>query len=401
MTDGEDTVTLYVTAKNAEGDDVASHNGKLTVSYDSGVFDLKSVQVRAAYSSYNAAAAGKVVIAYADLTEIPAGAYAATLVLTRKTAGAGAITIDHEQMNDQNPGYEEVVPINYPGEDVEDHDWSEWVVTTEPTCTEAGEETRTCKKCGETETREVAALGHDYQYVNQKLPTLTEPGYSGDLVCTRCGDVKERGHVIPATGTIIGVIGGSAPSVTKPTAPMPFTDVNVGDWFYEDVKYVYENGLMNGTSDTKFSPYSTLTRAMVVTVLYRIEGEPSTRYNGTFSDVADYEWYTDAVEWAAKNEIVTGYTTGKFGPNDAVTREQLAAILYRYAEYKGYNVTGSDSLSGCTDSASISAYAVSAAKWAVDGDMLLVTGGKLRPREAANRAEVAAAMASFYAAYVE
>ncbi len=284
----------------------------------------------------------------------------------------------------------------------------------EPTCTEPGNiEYWYQEQTGKYYSDEVCTveitqaetvlpmLPHDYKYVNQKAPTFTEPGYSGDLVCANCGEVKEKGHVIPATGTVIGGIGGAVAGPSKPTAPMPFTDVSLGDWFYDDVKYVYENGLMNGTSDSKFSPYSTLTRAMVVTVLYRIEGEPATRYNGAFSDVANYEWYTDAVEWAAKNEIVTGYTTGKFGPNDSVTREQLAAILYRYAQLKGYDVAGSDSLSGCTDSATVSAYAVSAVKWAVDGDMLLTANGKLRPREAANRAEVAAAMASFYAAYVE
>ncbi len=362
VTDSEDTVTLHVTAKNGEGADVASHNGELTVNYDSNVFALKSTTVHAAYSSCNDTADGKVVIAYADTAEIPAGDYVATLVLERKANGAGSVSVLHEQVNDQNPGYEELVPIDY-SENPDDH----------------------------TETELVGA----------KEPTWTEPGYTGDVVCVKCGTVLKKGFVIPATGTVIGVIGGAVAGPSKPTAPMPFTDVGLGDWFYDDVKYVYENGLMNGTSDSKFSPYSTLTRAMVVTVLYRIEGEPATRYNGAFSDVANYEWYTDAVEWAAKNEIVTGYTTGKFGPNDSVTREQLAAILYRYAQLKGYDVAGSDSLSGCADSATVSAYAVPAVKWAVDGDMLLTTNGKLRPREAANRAEVAAAMASFYAAYVE
>ncbi len=362
VSEDENIVTLDVTAKNANGMDVASTNGKLTVNYDSNVFALKSTTVHAAYSSCNDAADGKVVIAYAGLDEIPAGTSVATLVLERKANGAGSVSVLHEQVNDQNPGYKELVPIDY-SENPDDH----------------------------TETELVGA----------KEPTWTEPGYTGDVVCVKCGTVLKKGFVIPATGTVIGVIGGAASGPAKPTAPMPFTDVGLGDWFYDDVKYVYENGLMNGTSDSKFSPYSTLTRAMVVTVLYRIEGEPATRYNGAFSDVADYEWYTDAVEWAAKNEIVTGYTTGKFGPNDAVTREQLAAILYRYAQLKGYDVAGSDSLSGCADSATVSTYAVSAVKWAVDGDMLLTTNGKLRPREAANRAEVAAAMASFYAAYVE
>ena len=182
---------------------------------------------------------------------------------------------------------------------------------------------------------------------------------------------------------------------------MDFTDVSKSDPFYDAVKYVYEEGLMNGTGNGKFSPYGTLTRAMVVTILYRIEGEPSTRYNGMFRDVANYQWYTDAVEWAAKNNIVTGYTSGKFGPEDPVTREQLAAILYRYALSKGSVLPAGNSLTAYADGSNVSSYAVSAVKWAVAEGILEAQNGKLQPRDAANRAQVAIAVAAFHQKYVK
>lgn len=190
-------------------------------------------------------------------------------------------------------------------------------------------------------------------------------------------------------------------TITKPTEPMGFTDVSTSDAYYDAVKYVYEEGLMNGVSDTRFAPESTLTRAMVVTILYRIEGEPSTRYNGMFPDVANYQWYTNAVEWAAKNNIVTGYTTGKFGPEDPVTREQLAAILYRYAQSKGCVLPEGAGLSGYADGANVSSYAVTAVKWAVAEGILEAQSGKLQPRDAANRAQVAIAVAAFHQKYVK
>ncbi|MCL1872593.1 MAG: S-layer homology domain-containing protein, partial [Clostridiales bacterium] len=113
-------------------------------------------------------------------------------------------------------------------------------------------------------------------------------------------------------------------------APLPFTDVSKSNWFYDNVAYVYENGLMLGTSDDKFSPNLTLTRGMVVTVLYRLTGEPDTAgLDNAFSDIGN-TWYTNAIKWASENDIVTGYGNGKFGPNDNITREQMAAILFRY-----------------------------------------------------------------------
>ena len=125
---------------------------------------------------------------------------------------------------------------------------------------------------------------------------------------------------------------------TEEPAALPFTDVDPASGYYEAIRYAYENNLMNGTSATAFSPNGTTSRAMIVTILYRLEGQPAVAA-GSFTDVAAGQYYTSAVAWASQNGIVEGYGNGAFGPNDAITREQLAVILYRYAQYKGYAVS--------------------------------------------------------------
>ncbi|MBQ3636927.1 MAG: S-layer homology domain-containing protein [Clostridia bacterium] len=126
------------------------------------------------------------------------------------------------------------------------------------------------------------------------------------------------------------------PPVKEKEDALPFTDMSENDPFYHDILYVYENGIMNGTSPAEFTPFGTLTRGMIVTILYRMEGEPATIYSAAFSDVPAGEWYTPGVEWAASQGIVLGFGDGTYGPSKPVTREQLAAILYRYAEFKEY-----------------------------------------------------------------
>lgn len=173
-------------------------------------------------------------------------------------------------------------------------------------------------------------------------------------------------------------------------AGLPFTDVAVGDWYYDAVAYVYENGLMTGTSGTLFSPNATTTRAMIVTILYRLEGSPVANGSAGFTDVAYGTWYTAAVNWAAANDIVTGYGSGKFGPMDPITREQMAAILFRYADFKGMDTTARADLSGYTDEAEISAYAVEAMSWAnAEGFITGTTATTLKPQGSATRAQVA------------
>ena len=185
------------------------------------------------------------------------------------------------------------------------------------------------------------------------------------------------------------------PPVTpaRPAAPvgLPFADVSGSDWFYNDVRYVYEKGIMDGTGANRFSPNAPLTRAMIVTILYRMAGSPSVSGSSDFTDVAAGKWFAKAVAWAAANGIVNGYGDSLFGPNDPVTREQLAAILYRYAVYGGMTaVTLEENLGSFADTAQLSAYAIQAMNWAVGQGLINGSGSNLVPKAQATRAQVAA-----------
>ena len=186
----------------------------------------------------------------------------------------------------------------------------------------------------------------------------------------------------------------SAPvTPARPAAPvgLPFADVSGSDWFYNDVRYVYEKGIMDGTGIDRFSPNAPLTRAMIVTILYRMAGSPSVSGSSDFTDVAAGKWFAKAVAWAAANGIVNGYGSGLFGPNDPVTREQLAAILYRYAVYGGMTaVTLEENLGSFADTAQLSAYAIQAMNWAVGQGLINGSGSNLVPKAQATRAQVAA-----------
>ena len=176
---------------------------------------------------------------------------------------------------------------------------------------------------------------------------------------------------------------------------LPFVDVNSGAWYYDAVSFVYNKGIMNGVTSTTFEPNSTITRGMVVTMLWRMAGEPYVS-GGSFSDVASGRYYSTAVAWAAKNGIVDGYSSTVFGVNDPVTREQFATILYRYAKYMGYSTTGS-SLTGYYDANSVSSWARDAMGWAVKNGIITGSGNsRLNPTGTASRAEVAQMFMSFY-----
>ena len=176
---------------------------------------------------------------------------------------------------------------------------------------------------------------------------------------------------------------------------LPFVDVNSGAWYYDAVSFVYNKGIMNGVTSTTFEPNSTITRGMVVTMLWRMAGEPYVS-GGSFSDVASGRYYSTAVAWAAKNGIVDGYSSTVFGVNDPVTREQFATILYRYAKYMGYSTTGS-SLTGYYDANSVSSWARDAMGWAVRNGIITGSGNsRLNPTGTASRAEVAQMFMSFY-----
>lgn len=187
--------------------------------------------------------------------------------------------------------------------------------------------------------------------------------------------------------------GGSAsvPAVPEtPASGLPFADVAESYWAVEGIRYVYEKGLMQGTGATTFSPEATTTRGMIAAILYRLEGSPAVTGSQPFSDVSDTMYCADAVRWAEANGIANGYSDGRFGPGEPITREQLAAILYRYAVYKGYDVTEKADLSGFADAAAVSTYAVDPLAWANAVGLINGTAaGTLIPRGGATRAQAA------------
>ena len=184
------------------------------------------------------------------------------------------------------------------------------------------------------------------------------------------------------------------------TGANPFTDVSEKDWFYGDVMFVYENGLMLGTSKTLFSPHGTATRGMMATILWRMEGSPVPKGKNSFTDVEAGKWYADAITWTAENRIFAGYGKDKFGPDDPITREQLAAIFYRYADYKGYDLTVKGNLDKFKDADKITDYAKTAMQWAVGSSLVKgKSGNLLDPQGTATRAEIAAMLHRFIEKY--
>ena len=240
------------------------------------------------------------------------------------------------------------------------------------------------------------------------LPTdVTKPGYTflgwftaytggvqvKQIEATETGDKTFYAHWQKTILPPPPVTPGTPVTPARPAAPvgLPFADVSGSDWFYNDVRYVYEKGIMDGTGADRFSPNAPLTRAMIVTILYRMAGSPSVSGSSDFTDVAAGKWFAKAVAWAAANGIVNGYGSGLFGPNDPVTREQLAAILYRYAVYGGMTaVTLEENLGSFADTAQLSAYAIQAMNWAVGQGLINGSGSNLVPKAQATRAQVAA-----------
>lgn len=185
----------------------------------------------------------------------------------------------------------------------------------------------------------------------------------------------------------------------EPAPEMPFTDVNEGDWFYDVVLYAYDNGLMTGVSATEFAPNQTTTRGMIVSMLARLEGVTSAEDAG-FADVAANDWYATAVNWAASVGVVNGYEDNTFRPNAPITREQMAAILYNYADYKGYDVSARADLSDYADAASISSWAEDVLAWAnAEGLINGMTATTIDPQGATTRAQTAAMFERFLTAH--
>lgn len=239
--------------------------------------------------------------------------------------------------------------------------------------------------------------GHVYEYTDNGDGTHTAVCYMGDdtfterhhfsgLYCRDCG-----AFILPA-GSGSPHQGGDHSSGDGPAAWVnPFHDVGEGDWFYDAVRYSDENGLMRGVSATAFAPDLAFSRAMLVTVLYRLEGQPKVSAAAPFDDVAAGQWYSDAVSWAAANGVVKGYGDGSFGPEDSVTREQFAAILYRYAGLKEYDTAPAADLSGFADASAVGDWARPALKWACGAGLIKGrTDTALVPQGETSRAEAAA-----------
>lgn len=292
-----------------------------------------------------------------------------------------------------------------------EHVWDNGVVTTEPTCTAKGVKTYTCTKCSATKTEELNALGHNYE-TKRTEPTCEKDGKEEE-VCSRCGDVRFS-RVLPATGhsyrwdprtrrtvcencgKILDEGGNTRPIIPanpgKTDKNFPFTDVSKNDGCYDAVDYLYSKGIMNGTSSTKFSPNGELTRAMVVTILYRAQGEPAVHTSGSFKDVAAGCYYTEAVEWAAANNIVKGFTDGTFKPDKSVTREQLAAFLSRFAQYNNAKIIEADGQ--LSIDAVVSGWARKNVEWAV-AEGILTSVQARNAVQNATRAEVAMAIYTY------
>ena len=262
---------------------------------------------------------------------------------------------------------------------------STYAITVEDSENGEVESSRTRAARGDTVTLTVTP---DEGY---ELDTLTVTDSKGEeLELTNKGGGKYTFEMPSGKVTV------EAEFVQEEAAELPFTDVPEDEWYYDAVAYAYENGWMNGTTSTTFAPGLTTSRAMIVTILHRIEGLPSIQESSAFLDVPLDAWYADAVAWAAEHGIVEGYSDTAFGPNDPITREQMAAILYRYAQYKGYDVSAKADLNKFTDADEISNYALEALQWANAEGLINGKGdGVLDPKGQATRAEAAVILMRF------
>ena len=188
---------------------------------------------------------------------------------------------------------------------------------------------------------------------------------------------------------------GSGSGSGSAGSALPFADVAKTAWYYDDAAYVYQNGLFTGTSAATFAPDAAMTRAMLVTILWRLDGKTASGTASSFKDVASGAYYADAAAWASSNKIITGYDDGSFGPGDAITREQFAAVLYRYAKYKGDEATAASGLTSFQDAADVSQYAIPAMQWACGAKLINGSSGKLMPQSGTSRAQAAAILARF------
>lgn len=229
--------------------------------------------------------------------------------------------------------------------------------------------------------------------------SVTISGASGgSVVVSENGATTTTTTITPGQDVSVTLDGDINEEPDTPAGDMPFTDVRTSDWFYDPVKYVYEEGLMTGTGATAFAPNVTTTRAMIVSILYRLEGGPAVSGSSPFSDVHTGDWYYDAVRWAERTGVVGGVGGGRFAPNTAITREQLAAMLMNYANYKHQNVSARADLSRYSDVDGVSAWAEDAVAWAnAEGYISGMTATTIAPQGSATRAQVAAILQRYLA----
>lgn len=239
-----------------------------------------------------------------------------------------------------------------------------------------------------------------YASAGDKVTITVTPGRNGSV--QRITVTDEDGQRLKLTENRDGTYSFTMPNGAANVyarfsgSGLPFADVPSGSWYYDDVAYVYDTGLMTGLTATTFGPNLSTTRGMIVTILWRMENEPAAKHGCPFADVRRGSYYEQAIAWASENGIVTGFDASTFAPDRAITREQLAAILFRFAAYRGMDaVTLRENLSSFQDQAAISAYAVSALNWAVGEGLMQGTGDKLEPTGSATRAQVAAMLRRF------
>lgn len=305
--------------------------------------------------------------------------------------------------------------------DAAGHDCEATVIA--PTCEGYGYTENHCKHCDYTYISEIRQpLGHDDKLTGAKEATCTEPGYTGDMVCTRCGEVHSKGEEIPALGHDYGdwttvkeadcfhtgleerKCGRCGETEQRETtaetcSSEAYTDLDRNGWYHEYVDWVLKNGVMNGVGGGLFEPNGETTRAMLVMVLYRMAGAPDMAgRESSFTDVSADSWYGAAVIWASENGIVNGVGGGLFDPDASLTREQMAMMLYRFAGYLGSDTEKRADLSAYGDADAVSAFAQDAMAWAVaEGLVNGRSAAELAPKAGATRAELATILFRFAA----
>ena len=363
-----DTVKVTVTA------DQATANGLLAVEYDNTTTELVNVESDLQY--FGTCDLGEMVgFSYACEDEVDADTVLATFTFKVTGASEAKFTVGILEDGESDPYTITELTV------ATEHAWGEWETTKEATCTEKGEETRTCANCGATETREVEAKGHSFgEWVVTKE---ADCGVEGEEVrtCSVCGATETR--VIPA----------------KACPSDAFVDVNTTAWYHTAVDWAVSNGYMKGTDSAHFAPNTTAARAMLVTILYRMAGSPAVEGESKYEDVKEGSYFYNAVVWGTEQGIVNGVSESRFAPDQQITREQVATILYRYAEKLGLSLDSKADLTEFPDHESVSGFAVEGMKWAVGNK--IINGAKqngtvvLNPKALATRAQLAQILMGF------